>query len=229
MSQQVQQMFASIAPSYDRINQILSFGIHHRWRAKLIRMSGISKGASVLDCATGTGDLALEFATAVGPEGKVTGTDFCPEMLEHAPAKAEARGLQVDFEVADAMDLPYDDDGYDVSSISFGIRNVDDPVVCLRELARVVKPGGRVMVLEFGQPEGIFGAMYRFYSNTVIPTLGGIISGNREAYRYLPETSAAFPAGEAFLEKMREAGSFSEVSAVPLTFGVAWIYRGVVA
>lgn len=221
-------MFATIAPSYDRINQILSFGIHHRWRRRLIRASGARPGHAVLDCATGTGDLALEFARTVGASGEVVGTDFCPEMLEPAPAKASARGLQVQFEVADAMALPYEDNRFDLASISFGIRNVDDPVVCLREMARVVRPGGRVMVLEFGQPRGLFGGLYRFYSNTVIPTVGGWLSGSPEAYRYLPETSAAFPAGDAFLEYMRASEAFEEVRAEPLTFGVSWVYTGVV-
>lgn len=228
MSEQVQQMFADIAPTYDLTNSVLSFGVHHRWRKKAVRWSGAAPGMSVLDCATGTGDLAIEFKRTVG-DGEVVGTDFCPEMLGPAPRKAESRNLDIRFEVADAMNLPYADNRFDISSISFGIRNVDDPVVALKEMARVVKPGGKVVVIEFGQPTGLFGAFFRFYSNTFMPFVGGIISGNRAAYKYLPETSASFPAGEKFIELMDESGSFAAREARALTFGVAYVYIGTVA
>lgn len=228
MSVEVQRMFASIAPSYDRVNQVLSFGIHHRWRKRLLREAHLEAGARVLDCATGTGDLAIAFARALGEGAEVVGTDFCAEMLESGPAKAARAGVQVRFQVADAMALPFEDDHFDAASISFGIRNVDDPVRALQEMARVVRPGGKVMVLEFGQPRGLFGALYRFYSNSVIPTVGGLLSGNRAAYKYLPETSAAFPAGKAFVALMERAGCYASHRALPLTFGVAWVYEGVV-
>jgi demethylmenaquinone methyltransferase/2-methoxy-6-polyprenyl-1,4-benzoquinol methylase len=183
----------------------------------------------VLDCATGTGDLALAFKRAVGPTGTVVGTDFCAEMLVPAPAKARERGLDVTFEVADAMDLPYPDGSFDVASISFGIRNVDDPVRCLAEMGRVVRPGGRVVVLEFGQPTGPFGALYRFYSNTVIPFVGGLLSGSRDAYEYLPRTSAAFAAEERFVELMERSGAFSAARFERLTMGIAVLYVGTVS
>jgi demethylmenaquinone methyltransferase / 2-methoxy-6-polyprenyl-1,4-benzoquinol methylase len=182
----------------------------------------------VLDCATGTGDLALEFKRAVGEAGRVVGTDFCKEMLEPAPAKAAKAGLKVEFEVADALALPYPDATFDVASIAFGIRNVDDPVKCLKEMARVVKPGGRVVVLEFGQPRGLFGALFRFYSKVIMPFVGGLLTGNRAAYEYLPRTSAAFPAGEHFVALMDQSGAYRERSAHPKTFGTAYIYVGVV-
>lgn len=222
-------MFADIADDYDRINSILSFGVHSAWRKKTVIESGAKPGDRVLDCATGTGDLALEFKKKVGHEGSVLGTDFCKEMIEHAPDKANKNNLVVEFEVADAMDLPYDDDTFDIASIAFGIRNVDDPIVCLQEMARVVKPGGRVVVLEFGQPGGIVKFPYQFYSKHVMPAIGGFISGNREAYTYLPETSAEFPAGDAFLEMMNEADVFESKKSVPLTRGIAYIYVGTVA
>lgn len=158
--------------------------------------SEAKEGDHVLDCATGTGDLAIEFKKAVGDSGYVMGTDFCAPMIEPAPAKAKEKGLKIDFEVADAMDLPYEDSRFDISSIAFGIRNVDDPVVALKELARVVKPGGRVVVLEFGQPKGILKFPYNLYSQHIMPAVGGWLSGNREAYTYLPRTSATFPAGK---------------------------------
>ena len=228
MSKQVQQMFASIAPAYDRTNSVLSLGIHHIWRKKTMQVSGARTGMSVLDCATGTGDLALEFKKTVGLAGHVIGTDFCPEMMETAPSKSEAKQLHVQFEVADAMNLPYPDHTFDISSISFGIRNVDDPSIALKEMARVVKPGGKVMILEFGQPKGFMGVLYDWYSRHIIPFIGGLLTGNKEAYQYLPRTAAQFPCREEFLTLMKNTGMYSEASYQELTFGIAFLYKGVV-
>lgn len=229
MSEKVRNMFADIADDYDRINSILSFGVHSAWRKKTVLESGAKPGDRVLDCATGTGDLALEFKKTVGHTGYVLGTDFCKEMIEHAPDKAEEMQLVVDFEVADAMNLPYEDNSFDITSIAFGIRNVDDPSVSLKEMARVVKPGGKVVVLEFGQPKGMIKYPYQVYSRHVMPAIGGWISGNRDAYTYLPETSAKFPAGEAFLKLMKDTGSFEDQRAIKLTGGIAYVYVGTVA
>jgi demethylmenaquinone methyltransferase / 2-methoxy-6-polyprenyl-1,4-benzoquinol methylase len=230
MSEQVRSMFAAIAPSYDAGNSVLSFGVHHYWRRVLVRLSGVRAGEAVLDCATGTGDLAIAFKRAVGAEGTVVGTDFCAEMMETAPAKSAAEGMNIRFEVADAMALHerYAPQSFDVASISFGIRNVDDPVQALRSMAATVRSGGRVMVLEFGQPTGVFGAFYRFYSTVVIPFVGGLISGKRSAYSYLNRTAAAFPSGEAFLALMRESEAFRSQTASSLTFGIVYVYVGVV-
>lgn len=229
MSETVRNMFADIADDYDRVNGILSFGVHHLWRNETVLQSGARPGDKVLDCATGTGDLAIAFKRAVGMKGEVLGTDFCREMIEHAPGKAEDLGLKVSFEVADAMNLPYEDNQFDIASIAFGIRNVDDPVQALREMGRVVRPGGRVVVLEFGQPKGLLRLPYRWYSQHVMPAVGGWLSGNREAYTYLPETSAAFPAGEAFLNLMDETEVFSQRRAIQMTGGIAYVYVGTVA
>ena len=228
MSEQVREMFSAIAPKYDLTNQVLSFGVHRWWRNRAIAYSGVKSGNRVLDCATGTGDLALAFKRAVGSEGAVVGTDFCAEMLAVAPQKAAAAKLDVRFELADATALQYPDASFDCASISFGIRNVDDPVKCLREMARVVKPGGAVVVLEFGQPTGLFGALFRIYSRTVMPAIGGLLTGNRAAYEYLPRTAKAFPAGDKFLALMDQAGAFSSRAAHPLTFGTAYAYVGTV-
>jgi demethylmenaquinone methyltransferase/2-methoxy-6-polyprenyl-1,4-benzoquinol methylase len=221
-------MFASIARRYDAANEVLSLGVHRAWRRAAVGLSGVRPGQRVLDCATGTGDLALAFKRAVGPTGEVVGTDFCAEMLEEAPRKARRAGLEVRFEVADVLALPYADDSFDVTSIAFGIRNVDDPVRCLREMARVVRPGGRVVVLEFGQPRGPFGALFRVYSRQVMPAIGGLLTGNRAAYEYLPRTAAAFPAGDRFLDLMDEAGAFASRTATPLLAGTAYVYVGAV-
>ena len=227
MSAEVRSMFASIAPRYDAANELLSLGVHKGWRRAAVRLSQAAEGQSVLDCATGTGDLALEFKRKVSAAGEVIGTDFCAEMLEAAPGKAARAGLSIEFAVADVLSLPYADARFDVASIAFGIRNVDDPLQCLRELGRVVKPGGRVVVLEFGQPRGAFGALFRIYSKGVMPLLGGLVTGNRAAYQYLPRTAAQFPAGDKFLALMREANCFTACSAHPLTFGTAYVYVGV--
>lgn len=228
MSEQVHQMFTQIAPKYDATNDVLSMGIHRLWRRDAVRLSAVKPGDAVLDCATGTGDLALAFKRAVGP-GEVIGTDFNADMLSFAPKKAKDAGLDVKFEVADAMKLPYEDKRFTVASISFGIRNVDDPKVCVGELARVVKPGGRVVVLEFGQPKGLFGVLFRFYAKHIMPLLGQLLTGSRAAYEYLPRTMAAFPAGERFTTMMNETGRYSKAEAHPLLWGLAYVYVGTVA
>lgn len=228
MSDQVNQMFSRIAPRYDATNDAMSLGIHRLWRRVAVRASGVGPGGKVLDCASGTGDLALAFKRVVGATGLVKGTDFNPDMLAIARKKAAAAGLEVGFEVADAMKLPEPDGAYDVASISFGIRNVDDPKVCVGELGRVVKPGGRVVVLEFGQPGGLFGVFFRPYARYVMPLIGQLLSGNRAAYEYLPRTAAAFPAGERFLAMMRETGRFERCEARSLVSGLAYIYVGTV-
>lgn len=228
MSQQVHQMFTQIAPRYDAANDVMSMGVHRLWRKVAVKLSKAKPGDAVLDCATGTGDLAFAFKRTVGPTGSVLGTDFNAGMLSFAPAKAKAAGLEVAFEVADAMKLPYDSARFDVASISFGIRNVDDPKACAAELARVVKPGGRVVVLEFGQPTGLFGLIFRPYARFVMPLIGQLLTGNRAAYEYLPRTAAAFPSGERFVAMMNETGKFSEAVAHPLLWGLAYVYVGVV-
>lgn len=228
MSAEIRQMFAQIAPRYDLANDVLSFGLHRRWRRAAVRLSQVERGQSVLDCATGTGDLALEFKRAVGPSGRVTGTDFCSEMLASAPAKATKARLEVRFELADATALPFAASSFDITAIAFGIRNVDNPLACLREMARVTKPGGRVVVLEFGQPQGLFGSLFRAYSAAVLPRIGGFLTGDRSAYEYLPRTAAAFASGNQFLDLMREASSFRISEATPLTLGTAYVYVGLV-
>ncbi|MEN0059934.1 MAG: bifunctional demethylmenaquinone methyltransferase/2-methoxy-6-polyprenyl-1,4-benzoquinol methylase UbiE, partial [Bdellovibrio sp.] len=204
----IRAMFSKVAARYDRGNNVLSMGIHHLWRKKLVRYSGAQPGHHVLDCATGTGDLAIEFKKAVGPTGVVLGTDFCAEMLIPAPAKARELGLEIQFEQADVTQLQYADNRFDRASISFGIRNVGDPVKALQEMARVTKPGGQVLILEFGQVSlPIFGSIYNFYSQNILPKIGGWVTGQKEAYEYLQKSSAAFPCREEFVKLMQDSGA----------------------
>ena len=217
----IRTMFASISTRYDRANTVLSGGVHHLWRRRAVRAANVKPGDRVLDCATGTGDLAIAFHKA---GAKVIGTDFVPEMLDLARAKTK----DVEFEVADVMKLPYADATFDVASISFGIRNVGEPRKGIAEMARVIKPGGRVLVLEFGQPQNrVFGKLYDVYTRHLLPHLGGAITGKKDAYEYLQKSAGRFPCGEEFVQLMREAADFESIDFVPLTFGIAYLYRGV--
>jgi demethylmenaquinone methyltransferase/2-methoxy-6-polyprenyl-1,4-benzoquinol methylase len=228
-AEKIRSMFGEIAGGYDLANTVMSAGVHHVWRKALVKWSGARAGQKVLDCATGTGDLALEFKDVVGREGEVVGTDFCAEMLSHAPAKAAKKGVDVTFAQADVTQLPYGDAQFDIASISFGIRNVQDPVKGLSELARVVRPGGVVMVLEFGQPSVPgFKEAYEFYSSRVLPKIGGWITGRKNAYEYLQNSSAKFPCKEDFTKMMMATGRFAKCEYKPVTFGIAYMYKGVV-
>lgn len=220
----IRSMFASIAKRYDRANTVLSGGVHHLWRRKTVRWSGVGEGSRVLDCATGTGDLAIAFRKAVGESGQVVGTDFVPEMLDLARGKAS----NVTWDVADVTRLPFEDAVFDVASISFGIRNVGEPRKGIAEMARVVRSGGRVLVLEFGQPQGrLFGALYGWYSRNILPRLGGAVTGDPDAYGYLQRSSGRFPCGDEFVALMRESADFASIECTPLTFGIAYLYKGV--
>lgn len=217
-------MFGSIAGRYDRANTVMSAGVHHLWRRKAVRWSGAKEGDAVLDCATGTGDLAIAFKKAAGG-GRVVGTDFTPEMI----ALARQKSGDITFDVADVTALPFDDDTFDIASIAFGIRNVGDPVRGLAEMARVVRPGGRVIVLEFGQPSNrLTSTLYDTYRRHFLPRLGGAVTGERGAYEYLESSAARFPCGEEFVAMMKRAAGFSSIDMKPLTFGIAYLYRGVV-
>ena len=220
--ERIREMFRSISGRYDRANTVLSAGVHHLWRRRAVRWSEAKPGDAVLDCATGTGDLAVAFAKRVGPEGRVVGTDFVAEMIALAKQKAPS----IEFEVADVMALPYDDATFDIASIAFGIRNVADPRRGLAELARVVKPGGRVIVLELGTPSSRpFGSVYDWYRRRIMPRVGGLVTGEREAYHYLETSTAQFPCGGDFVALLREAAPFSAIDYVPLTGGIAYLYR----
>lgn len=229
MAEAVRSMFARIAPGYDRANATLSFGLHHRWRRAAVRLAQPPRGASVLDVATGTGDLAFAFRRALGRRARVVGLDFCAPMLERARDKAHRFDLNVEFQEGDALRLDFPDAAFDIAAIGFGIRNVDQPLRCLREMARVTRPGGRVVVLEFGQPGGLRRWPFRVYSRWFIPLVGGILTGHTAPYRYLVRTSSEFPAGEAFVHWLEKTNRFAGARAVPLSGGIAYAYVAVVS
>lgn len=221
-------MFSKVAPGYDRANNVLSLGIHHLWRKRLVKLSGAKPGQSVLDCATGTGDLAIEFKKAVTESGRVVATDFCADMLTSSPMKAKKQNLSINFEVADVTQLPYESESFDIVSISFGIRNVSDCQKAISEMHRVCKPGGKVMILEFGQMiTPVIGSMYDFYSKNVLPVIGGMITGQTEAYKYLQNSSSQFPSRNAFLKIMGQSAEFRFTSWESLSLGIAYIYQGI--
>lgn len=227
--EKVKSMFAKVAGQYDKANSVLSLGIHHLWRKQVVQWSGAQAGQKVLDCATGTGDLAIEFKKAVGPTGQVRGTDFCPEMLSTAPLKAQSKKLDIHFEIADVTQLQYPPGSFDITSISFGIRNVYDPVVALKEMARVTRPGGTVIVLEFGQMSiPVLNSLYNFYSKNILPKIGGYVTGEPGAYTYLQESSAQFPSGDDFLKLMKKSDAFQNYEYRALSFGIAYMYKGTV-
>jgi demethylmenaquinone methyltransferase/2-methoxy-6-polyprenyl-1,4-benzoquinol methylase len=226
----IHEMFRSIAGRYDRANDILSVGIHHLWRRRVVRWSEVRPGDRVLDCATGTGDLAIAFRKAVGESGMVTATDFVPEMVELARRKGSRYDEGLRFELADVTRLPYASGSFEVASISFGIRNVGDPRAAVSELARVVAPGGRVMILEFGQPRSaLFGRLYDLYRKHLLPRVGGWITGRPEAYDYLERSAGTFPCGDQLADLLRSAASFDRVEWRALSGGIAYMYRAVKA
>ncbi len=217
-------MFDAIAERYDLLNRILSLGVDQGWRRRTVRALALPAGGRALDLATGTADLAIQIARHY-PEAHVVGVDPSRRMLEVGRRKLAGAGLEdrVTLEDGDAERLRFEDASFDGVSIAFGIRNVPDRDAALREMARVTRPRGRVVVLELSEPRGgVMGALARFHVHSVVPALGAMLSGASE-YRYLQRSIAAFPPAEAFAERMRAAG-LDVLEAVPLTFGVAHLY-----
>ncbi|HEX3759941.1 MAG TPA: bifunctional demethylmenaquinone methyltransferase/2-methoxy-6-polyprenyl-1,4-benzoquinol methylase UbiE [Kofleriaceae bacterium] len=217
-------MFDRIAARYDAMNRVLSFGLDRGWRRRTVRALQLGERPRVLDLATGTGDLAIDIAR-MHPGARVIGLDPSPRMLAIAEAKLARRGLadRVILVRGDAQQLPYANCEMDAATIAFGIRNVPDRPAALREMARVVRPGGRIAVLELGEPErGVLARAARFHTHHVVPVLGALLSGTRE-YRYLQRSIAAFPPRAEFARVMEQAG-LHVIDVAPLTFGVCTLY-----
>lgn len=225
----VRRMFGEIAGKYDFLNHLLSLNIDRYWRRRVVKQVSPKAGTTILDLCTGTGDLALAYHKEAQGRVDIVGADFCHEML--AIGRQKSIQLKADQKItfieADAMQIPLEDDQFDIVCVAFGLRNVADTAAGLSEMARVCAPGGRVAVLEFSSPTWQpFKAIYGWYFRNVLPRIGQLIARNQEsAYSYLPESVGEFPQGEQLVGMMREAG-LEEVTYDTLTFGVATLYVG---
>ena len=223
----VQEMFDGIAPKYDLLNHLLSLGIDKLWRKKAMRIIGNGRASKILDVACGTGDFSME-ALKHGVQ-RVIGVDISENMLNVAREKMQARGLsdRLEFVNGDCEHLPFKNDEFDAVTVAFGVRNFEHLEKGLAEMFRVVKPGGHVVILEFSRPARFpIKQLYNFYFRYLLPRIGGMISGDRQAYAYLPASVFAFPEGEKFLNILSSIG-FERVSQQRLTGGIATLYVGI--
>jgi demethylmenaquinone methyltransferase/2-methoxy-6-polyprenyl-1,4-benzoquinol methylase len=220
-------MFDSIAHRYDLLNHVLSFNVDRRWRHDLVAYAGVRAGERVLDVATGTGDVAIEFAR-MSPAGDIVGVDLSTRMLDVGRAKLDRLGLteRITLQEGDALSLPFEDASYDLATIAFGLRNLPDYRRGVAEMARVLRPGGRVVILEFLPPKGAALVAYRAYLSTFLPLTGRLVSGSREAYRYLAASVRAFISEDEVRSLLSSAG-LDRIESRRLTCGVAGLYRGV--
>jgi demethylmenaquinone methyltransferase / 2-methoxy-6-polyprenyl-1,4-benzoquinol methylase len=225
-SEQVQTMFDRIAGKYDLLNSLMTAGLHHSWRQRAADRAEVGPGDAVLDVCCGTGDLAFELARRVAPGGHVVGCDFSEPMLDLARDKAADRGAPARFEWADALQLPYDDDRFDAVTVGFGVRNFADRDRGLREMWRVLKPGGRVVILEFTEPHRPpFSTFYSLWFDRIVPVLGRL-TPNPDAYSYLADSVHGFPGPEALAAKMDAAG-FERIRWLLTAGGILAIHSGV--
>jgi demethylmenaquinone methyltransferase/2-methoxy-6-polyprenyl-1,4-benzoquinol methylase len=221
---QVRAMFDRIARVYDRMNSVMTAGMHHRWRSRAADVARVGPGASALDVATGTGDLALELTRRVGPAGRVVGVDFAEAML--AIARDKAPGAQ--FESGNALDLPYPDDEFDAATVGFGARNFANLPRGLAEMARVVRPGGRVVVLEITTPQRPpLAWFFRMWFDRVVPALGNL-AGDSDAYTYLPSSVRRFPGPRELGAELAAAG-LEDVRWILTAGGIIAIHSGTVS
>ena len=225
--EQIQNMFSTIAPRYDFLNRLLSLGIDRRWRRIAVGLINCPSHGQVLDVATGTGDVALEIAAQTPKTVTITGIDFSAGMVEHGRVKIDNSPFRerISLQIAPCEDIPFPDNTFDAATIAFGIRNVVDRELGLKEMLRVIKPGGRVVILEFSNPRSrAFKAVYNFYFHRVLPVVAGLFS-QQSAYRYLPESVMEFPSQEDFKALMQKAG-YRQVTHRDLTFGISTVYIG---
>lgn len=223
--QQVEAMFDTISGNYDGLNRVISLGIDQKWRRKVVKLVAAAKPQTVLDIATGTGDLALQFAEKI-PNSKIVGLDLSEGMLSVARKKITGTPLseKIEFIKGDSEALPFDDNSFDAITVSFGIRNFETLETGLAEILRVLKPGGRFVILETSVPTKFpFKQGYHLYSKGILPLVGRLFSKDKVAYKYLSESAAVFPHGERLNNILDKIG-FKEVENKPQTFGVATIY-----
>lgn len=220
-------MFDRVAGNYDALNSVMTAGLHHRWRERAADRAELAPGDAALDVCCGTGDLALELSSRVSPAGSVVGCDFSEPMLDLARDKAAERGAPgVRFEWADALQLPYDAERFDAVTVGFGVRNLADLDRGLTEMARVLKPGGRAVILEITQPtRPPLSFFYSLWFDRIVPLLGSF-SSDPEAYSYLPESVRSFPSPLGLAEKMDRAG-FERVRYTVLAGGIIAIHSGI--
>jgi demethylmenaquinone methyltransferase/2-methoxy-6-polyprenyl-1,4-benzoquinol methylase len=224
----VANVFHSVAAKYDVMNDVMSLGIHRLWKRFTLDCSGVRPGQHVLDLAGGTGDIAALFSRRVGPNGKVVLADINESMLNVGRDKLRDLGLinNIEFVQANAEALPFADNSFDIISIGFGLRNVTDKAAALKSMFRVLKPGGRLLVLEFSKPEQQWlGKVYDMYSFKLLPVMGQLIANDKESYQYLAESIRMHPDQETLKAMMTEAG-FAEVSYHNLTGGIVALHRG---
>jgi demethylmenaquinone methyltransferase/2-methoxy-6-polyprenyl-1,4-benzoquinol methylase len=224
----VRDMFTAIAPRYDLLNHLLSFNVDRTWwwrAARTFRHILDRPDARALDLCCGTGDMAFALRKRAGKSSsQIIGADFSHAMLQRARAKSVETGSPGWIE-ADALNLPFPDGHFDLVTSAFGFRNLADYDAGLREIARVLRPGGECGILDCGKPKGVMGSLYQVYFKRVLPRIGTLISGVSGPYAYLPASVERFPAPEEMLERMRRAG-FSEAAWTPYTFGIAGVFRG---
>ncbi len=223
--QQVRKMFDNIAPSYDKLNRLLSLGIDVRWRRKLVASIADANPSKILDIATGTGDVAIMLAQEI-PEAKIDGLDLSDNMLEIARTKVAKRALeaQVTFVQGDSEKLPYTNNTFDAMTVAFGVRNFEDTSKGLEECRRVLKVGGTFSVLEFSHPTVTpFKQGYRLYFRYILPMIGKITSKDPKAYQYLFDSVQTFPSGREFVSLLENIG-FSQTTCKPLTLGICTLY-----
>jgi demethylmenaquinone methyltransferase / 2-methoxy-6-polyprenyl-1,4-benzoquinol methylase len=219
---QVRAMFDRIAGIYDLMNSVMTAGMHHRWRERAVDLAGVGPGSRALDVATGTGDLAIALAQRTGPEGEVVGSDFSEAMLELARRKAPA----ISFESGNALELPYEDDSFDAATVGFGARNFSDLGRGLSEMARVVRPGGRVVVLEITTPERPpLSWFFRLWFDGAVPLLGRL--ADQEAYSYLPSSVRRFPGARELAAELAAVG-LTDVRWLITAGGIIAIHAGTV-
>jgi demethylmenaquinone methyltransferase/2-methoxy-6-polyprenyl-1,4-benzoquinol methylase len=227
----VADVFHSVASRYDLMNDLMSGGIHRIWKRFTIELSGVRKGNSVLDIAGGTGDLAARFADIVGPGGRVVLADINDSMLQVGRDKLLDNGRQANLEFvqADAQYLPFPDDSFDCITIAFGLRNVTDKDTALRSMLRVLKPGGRLLILEFSKPENqLLSKAYDTYSFRVLPMMGRLVANDSDSYQYLAESIRMHPDQDTLKDMMEDAG-FSRCEYHNMTGGVVALHKGVKA